>query len=46
MESREMEASRVQMQQREHALLEADLSVIARKLELLRAIGSVDSALR
>jgi outer membrane protein TolC len=46
MESRELEESRVQMQQREQALIEADLSVIERKLELLRAIGSVDSALR
>jgi len=46
MEFREMEESRIQMQQREQALLEADLSVIERKLELLRAIGSVDSALR
>ncbi len=45
-EPKELEESRVQMRQKEQALLEADLSVTERKLELLRTIGSAGSALR
>lgn len=42
----EMEEFRSQMQQREIALIEADQVLFQRKLELLRALGSIASALQ
>jgi outer membrane protein len=42
----EMEEARAMLQQKEMALLEADQGVFQRKLELLRALGTISSALQ
>jgi outer membrane protein len=43
---KELEDSRSQMEQKEQAVLEADHSLLQRKLELLRAVGAASSAIQ
>jgi outer membrane protein len=44
--TKEIEDSRVQLQQKELALIEADQALFQRKLELLRVIGAIESAIQ